>query len=348
MSGRARLAVLPLAVLLALGVGDSKLAQGYRFLAWSNPDVFGKGEQFKPRWNPAVWGPGQTLEVALVEDPLWLTLDAFEDEQEVRDLVRRALAAWSSIGSADIRWRLAEGPVEDPAVTIQISADAVHPGGFPGVAQTLGKIQSDGWRTSRCEVLISQEGTDRWSASQMLNILTHELGHCLGLDHHAAPPNDLVYDLPYAQGMSWWGRRGVMTVRGLVRRGLVTHTETIGASLLRPATGWLETTGAVYGMVRNSDLEPGRRRTVLLFGRVGFDGMPRDAVTRLTDRRGRFVVEGLDPGTYIVMMYGLIFGDEWEGVGTLREGVRLQTVEVRAGERTGPLILTARHWAEAE
>ena len=73
----------------------------------------------------------------------------------------------------------------------------------------------------------------------------------------------------------------------------VAYTERVGVSLLRPAPGWLASTGGIYGTVVNSDLEPGRRRANLLFARIGFDGVPRDAVIRLTDERGWFAVEGL-------------------------------------------------------
>ena len=44
----------------------------------------------------------------------------------------------------------------------------------------------------------------------------------------------------------------------------------------------------------------------------------------------------------------MMYGGKLTVVGSMHEAMRLQTVEVRAGERSGPLILTARPWAEEE
>ena len=124
--------------------------------------------------------------------------------------------------------------------------------------------------------------------------------------------------------------------------GSLGYSERIGASLLRPAPGWLGTTGAVYGTVLSGDIEAGRTRVFLMFARIGSDGRPGQPVTRISNWQGQFVVEGLDPGKYVVVVYGTWF-NPWGGVASVHPTVRLEAVEVRAGERTGPLVLTVRH-----
>ena len=128
----------------------------------------------------------------------------------------------------------------------------------------------------------------------------------------------------------------------------ISYTEGIGASLLRPAPGWLETTAAVYGTVLGGAYGEERAAAVVLAARLGPDGHPRDAVTRVANHWGQFLFEGLVPGTYVLTVYNRIFDAGGVRVVPVRQSVRVDPVAVRAGERTGPLVLTARPRGERE
>ena len=89
-------------------------AHGYRFY-WSSPDgsLVPKAAAAE-RWDPALWGPGATLRFFVAADPAWTARweddegetqpPAFEVVEEALPFVTEALAAWSAVGSADIRW----------------------------------------------------------------------------------------------------------------------------------------------------------------------------------------------------------------------------------------------------
>ena len=116
---------------------------------------------------------------------------------------------------------------------------------------------------------------------------------------------------------------------------------------MRPAPGWLEATGAIYGTVLGADLGSETAGAGLLAARIGPDGRPRDAVTRVTNQWGQFTVEGFAPGEYVLLLYGV--GRDrtlFEGVARIDKTIRLDPVRVRAGERTGPIVLAAQRPTE--
>ena len=122
-------------------------------------------------------------------------------------------------------------------------------------------------------------------------------------------------------------------------------SDRIGASLLRPAPGWPKRTGSVYGTVLGTDPAAGNREdrgaSVVLIARVGLDGTPGNAVTRYTNLWGQFVIEGLTPGNYVLMVAGTQPDPgHWFVPNIIWETVLLRPVAIRAGERKGPLVLT--------
>ena len=91
-----------------------------------------------------------------------------------------------------------------------------------------------------------------------------------------------------------------------------------------------------------------RTMTKVLVARLEGNGRPRNAVIRITNEWGQFVIEGLDPGNYVVMAFSHRWGRPRESWVAIRQTVRLEPVQIRAGERTGPVVLTARRPVETE
>ena len=346
-----RVGLLALAGSLLLA-GGLRMAAGYRFQSEiiRGPFFHGEGEQFKDRWDPEIWGPGATMTVAVPDDPRWVeTFDYFESMADVRRLVSEAAAVWSGIGAADIRWEAGESPVAGDAGVAVVIKDAPEdgPGGW---ASYRFKRNAGIWQLEGCEVVLAdREDNGSRIRKSMLFFFAHELGHCVGLHHHAEYPN-LWW--PLDNWASMWGERSIMGVTldepTHIPEGnphVLQHTERIGAALLRPAPGWLEATGAIYGTVLGADFGSETAGVGLLAARIGPDGRPRDAVTRVTNQWGQFTVEGLAPGEYVLMLNGIgldVYGEDWVGAARIHKTIRLDPVRVRAGERVGPLVLTAR------
>ena len=351
-----RVGLLALAGSLLLA-GGLRMAAGYRFQSEiiRGPFFHGEGEQFKERWDPEIWGPGATMTVAVPDDPRWVeTFDYFESMADVRRLVSEAAAVWSGISSADIRWEVGESPAADEkGIPVRLS-DVPDPD-FVAYAWVSLRLDAKGvLEIKRCNVNLNVPSVRGLLRNDMRWLIAHELGHCADLDHHAEYPNIWVpgrRDRP-----SMWGGHSIMGVtldeptripEGDTRA--VQHTERIGASLLRPAPGWLEATGAIYGTVLGADFGSEIAGMGLLAARIGLDGRPRDAVTRVTNQWGQFTVEGLAPGEYVLMLYGRGLPPgwtTWEDAPRIHKTIRLDPVRVRAGERIGPIVLTARRPAE--
>ena len=340
----ARRTVALACVVLPLSGSGARITEGYAVVEEriAGFGLYGAGEEWKMRWDAAVWAPGTTLTVAVPDDPRWLASSRFRSMEEVREEVSDALREWEDIATADIRWRVGMA-VGTEAAALQV---VLREGLTRGAVAFSSVVGVDQAVIDLCKVLIDPESLD---SSALRYTFVHELGHCLGLDHPPPHPNDGYFFFPRGYDAyspySMWGYGPVMSYGRGAYDGRTLTSDRIGASLLRPAPGWLERTGSVYGTVLGTDPAAGNSEhegaSVVLIARVGLDGTLGDAVTRYTNLWGQFVIEGLTPGNYVLMVAGTQPDPgHWWVPNIIWETVLLRPVAIRAGERQGPLVLT--------
>ena len=302
-----------------------------------------QGYKLEYRWSSAAWAPGETIEVAVVDSP---ELRA-RGIAPTRRLLQRALEAWATIPGADIRWTL--GPTVSEAEAGERFAISIDLSGSAYAYQTFsGRLV-----LVRCTAHVHH-------GEFLARTAVHELGHCLGLGHaenlvprHRVTRSD---DYPiywrYDPRMSY-GTRPEDPFH-------VTADDTIGASLLRPREGWLETVGSIVGRVTLPDgeavphayvqatlLEPASQAHSVGVFTADFGAY--------NSNTGSFEIGGLVPGSYQLLVrssLGSPFSPriplriEAEGPLILRQTLRVGAVVVRAGEETGPVPLAVRRREE--
>lgn len=252
------------------------------------------------RWRRDVWAPGATLVWHVVEDPDWGPY--FADAAEVSPHIEEALAEWSSIPTADLRMRL-DGVVQDEGRRGDgrntISAD----GDVSRASQVLKYNRgSDRWEMVECDVLIAE-----FAVEEILvpddgrdGGLRHEFGHCLGLAHSVGAPGAHGWQR-ITNDIGW--QHPIMTFNTTR-----TADDALGASLLRPAPGWLSTTGSLTGRVTVEDRAAAFVSVHLLHksngrlrsGSVHVFTNGKDAGVQSTAADGVFRAEGLAPGHYLL------------------------------------------------
>ena len=208
-----------------------------------------------------------------------------------------ALAAWSAVGSADIRWEttgVEAGPgiAEDRrnGVTVTDPPDAE----FWGQASIWSEWKDEArgeWWTVECDIELVPEaaaylGSD---APDNLATLIHEFGHCLGLDH-AASHSEWAGWLDRAPGV--FGEAPKMSYGWGLTNELGTTT-IVGASCCGPRAAGAGAPEAFPGWSR----QPGNPRVMLPSSPSRGPGGAR-GVGAFTDEEGRFLIEGLPPGDY--------------------------------------------------
>ena len=205
------------------------------------------------RWSPAVWGPGQTLVFEVAPDPDFEVL--FDSPEGVIPYFERALAAWSDIPTADIRFRV-DGVADGNRHLNKLFANP-EDGGRWG-AQAWDRFYSGKWERFLCDIGLSPwyastpddldpEELDEFRGArreQAVARLVHELGHCIGLEHAGAlsSTHRWVWDAP-----DWvlvHPRDPAMSVgHGPESPDELSADDIAGASLLRPASSFRAATG---------------------------------------------------------------------------------------------------------
>ena len=282
------------------------------------------------RWDPAVWGPGETLEWFIVgDDPGWEAIGV--SPEEARRPIERALARWAAVPGADIRWRLGGMTTEQRQWdefqnTVKLAA---YPDGISYASMNFRRNDDSIWELHRCRVVLSYRSAAELSSDSGQLLLTHEFGHCLGLDHTWAHWLRETPDL--------WGASPTMSY-GPNRDMRLLPDDHAGARLLRPDLTTRNDDGSIAGEVTVLG-DPAAYVYVVVSPTFGPE---RQGVGAFTDDRGRFEIEGLRPGSYRLRASPIQMEQAHpllsiRGGATLDAGdaLALGPIDVRAGEVTG-------------
>ena len=351
-----------------LALWPANQAGGYRLYGANTTTGAADVADEATRWDPSVWGPGDTLRWKVADIPEWA--EYYGSNEEFLDFVRMALAPWSGITTADIAWEVNGFGTGDEAVVTMADTGSRGIAGHATLTIERGQI-------TKCLVTIgpplyeridNPDGTywfrgtppgDRPKHAQA--ILLHEFGHCLGLGHSFQLPGPLAaqivagntgryqnWDLQPSNSVMWSAPYDTPLV--------LARDDVAGASLLRPVEDWKQGTGSITGQVF-VDGKPQSHARIWAFG-SGDGGQPGrpDAVAVLSDENGVFHIEGLQPGAYPLWVgpvnYFTCFPDILELVaGTSRELAETWfpvPILVRAGETTRGVDLHARRGRECQ
>ena len=275
------------------------------------------------RWDVSVWLPGgDALEWVVAEGPwtepykdIWKeTHDSpFQSVQEVVDLMAGALAVWGGVESADIRWtvigaRAVPGAALDGRNTISVRPDDPDdPPGYGVASQALlwaSRDDSGSWVITECDVWFPMGHAAQFPADapDNLRVPIHEFGHCLGLNHPASHDEWRKWSGGHSVGA--YGPTPVMSY-GWTRTNELSQDDIAGASLLRPARETATSSGSIRGELTLAG-EPATY--VYVFASRIDEGGLGAGVGAFSAENGRFVVEGLAPGEYLLRAQPILAG----------------------------------------
>ena len=340
----------------------------YRFYVNGQTDWRVAGAEYAARWAAGVWGQGEELVWQVAPQSGFDVM--FDSPEGALPYVERALAAWSELPTADIAWRLdgVGDPIDEPTARRDgRNTILVHPletSGASGVARIWQKRSADDgpWEIFGCDVVmngslwaeipedVTEEDREAYRESRRersVNLFVHEFGHCLGLAHAGALSTARRFE-PVPHGYRAIHPRDPAMSYGYDQaepEGL-SADDVIGASLLRPAAGWLETAGSISGTLKLAGTgEPAPYAQVWalpvadpLPGRIGAFG----------DGDGEFVIEGLPAGDYALWAQPILEQGAHGGLIAqdppldLDDSVAGGLVRVGAGQTQGDLEIPLR------
>ena len=295
--------LLPVGLLIALvGLVAVSEALCYRFFWRTVNDAAVPVASDALRWAPEVWGAGMQLEWVIADSPGWTESwedvrgevhdPPFESREDVIPFAQAALEAWSSLASADIEWSVAGLGGEHHAERDHVNAVRMHPLGLRASYVDIWKVNGE---IVECDVSLTPVHTQE-PDGRGLEVLIHELGHCIGLTHSAMFPTWDTWPYRYGFQPALWDTDPIMSY-GYLPEPELTADDVAGASLLRPSRGWLERVGSITGRVTMA----GRAaRYVPVFAmQVAGEALVASAGA-FTNGEGSFAIEGLPPGDYLL------------------------------------------------
>ena len=230
-----------------------------------------------------------------------------------REIVRAGFGAWTAVETVDIGIVLEELQI---ASTRSDISDGINTIGFE-VGEDLGYPATAAWtwrdgRMVECDIYLDptifdnwprdDPAVQEWAAYFLEELVTHEMGHCLGLTHVPANPVWLGQSANSANwppgflpetlaGLSSDPQMSIAASYGVPR---LMPDDRIGVSLLYPAPGFLEERGSIGGRVAFAD---GRPAAFVYVQAVDYaSGTAVFGQGAFADERGQFRVEGLPPG----------------------------------------------------
>lgn len=310
------------------------------------------------RWSQHAWAPNSTLVWQIERTP---EVDAEPDFAGNLVLAsERALALWSDISTADISWQL-DGFVSGSETSSLRDARnlLVFDRGFQGAAAWWRRnLALDSWEATECDVGLPFEPaelktSDLAALDWLVDFLVRELGHCIGLGAPAAFPTYpwLRTSAPRAsaskRSSAVWHH--VPAMRWEAESLELAADDRVGASLLRPRAGWLVGTGSLSGTLSLDDNSVAYGHVWAL--RRNPEGI-RTPVGAFADASGRFLIEGLLPGDYVLWAHPI--GDygthsplvENGAITEVRDTVLARPVNVSAGRVTDGISIVMRRGRE--